>query len=66
MYRRDLLPLVEKENLTDNMNLSGPPDLDSKFTINQVFNIHDPLYNKPLSKTENKIFFLLATGKLTL
>ena len=41
-YRTDLFPLIEKENLTDNINVSVPPDIDSKFKINQVFNLHDP------------------------
>ena len=50
MYRTDLFPLIEKENLTDNINLSGPPDNDSNHVINQVFNLHDP--NIPLSKME--------------
>ena len=30
MYRTDLCPLIEMENLTDNINLSGPPDTDPK------------------------------------
>ena len=33
-YKTDLFPIVDKENLTDNINLSGPPDLESKYTIN--------------------------------
>ena len=66
MYRTDLFPLIEKENLTDNINLSGPPDTDSKYTINQVFNLHDPLDNKPLSKLEIQNTFLPNTGKQTL
>ena len=49
-YKTDLFPLIEKENLTDYINLSGPPNNDSKFTINQVFNLHDPLDTIPLSK----------------
>ena len=41
MYKTDLFPIIEKENLTDNINLSGPPDTDS----NQEFNLYDPLDN---------------------
>ena len=46
----NLFHLIEKENLTDNIKLSGLPDIDSKYTINQVFNLHDPLDNIPRSK----------------
>ena len=42
--------LIEKENLTDKINLSGPQTNDSKYTINQVFNLQDPLDTIPLSK----------------
>ena len=48
IYRTDLFPLVEKRNLTDKTNLSGSPGLDSNYTINQVFILHDPLDNTPL------------------
>ena len=65
MYRTDLFPLKEKENLTDNINLSGPPDIDSKYTMNQVFNLHDPLGNIPLSKIKTEKIFLPNTEKLT-
>ena len=41
----------KKKNLTDKINLSGPPNNDSKYTINQVFNLHDPLDTISLSKT---------------
>ena len=34
-YRKDLLPLVEKENLTDDINLSGPLNNDSKLTLQE-------------------------------
>ena len=34
MYRTELFPLIEKEKLTDSMKLSGPRDIDSKYTIN--------------------------------
>ena len=65
MYRLDLFPLIKEENLTNNINLSGPPDIDSKYTINQVFNIHDPLDNITFSKIENENIFLPAAQKLT-
>ena len=45
MYRTDLFTLVEKENLTDNIKLSGLPDIVSKYTINHVFKLHDTLIN---------------------
>ena len=41
-YKTNLFPLVEKEKLTNIINLSGPPDLESKYTINQILNLHDP------------------------
>ena len=50
-------PLIEKENLTETINLSGPLPDDSKYTINQVFNLHDPLDTIPLSKIEVEIIF---------
>ena len=64
-YKTDLFPLIEKENLTDNINLSGPPNNDSKYSINHVFNLHDPLDTIPLSKTEIEIIFLPLTEKIT-
>ena len=66
MYRTDLFPLIEKEILTDKINLSGPPDTDKKYTINQVFNLQDPFDNIPLSKLETDNIFLLNTEKLTI
>ena len=65
MYRTDLLLLIEKENLTGKINLSGPPDTDSEYTINQVFNLHDTLDNIPLSKLQIENIFLPNTKKLT-
>ena len=59
----NLFPLIEKENLTDNINLSGPPDNDSKYTKNQVFNLYDPLDNMPLWKIEIENIFLPNTEK---
>ena len=61
-----LIPFKKKENLTGNLNLSGPPDNDSKYTINQVFDFHDPLDNIPLSKLKIENIFLSNTEKLTL
>ena len=49
-HKKDSFPLIEKENLTDTINLSGPLPNDSKYTINQVFNLHDPLDTTPPSK----------------
>ena len=66
MYQTDLFLLIEKEILTDNIYLSGPPYSDTKITINNVFNLHDPLDNIPLSKLEIKNIFLPNTDKLTL
>ena len=51
--------------MTDKINLSGPQTNDSKYTINQVFNLHDPLDTIPLSKLENEKIFLLPTEKIT-
>ena len=33
-HKKDFFPLIEKENLTDKINLSGPQTNDSKYTIN--------------------------------
>ena len=64
--KKDLFPLIEKENLTDKINLSGPQTNDSKYTINQVFDLHDPLDTIPLSKSEIENIFLPATEKITI
>ena len=48
------------------MNLSGPQTNDSKYTINQVFDLHDPLDTIPLSKLEIGDIFLPPTDKITL
>ena len=55
--KKDHFPLIEKENLTDKINLSGPQTNDSKYTINQVFDLHDPLDTIPLSKLEIENIF---------
>ena len=65
-HRKDPFPLMEKENLTDIINLSGPLPKDLKYTINQIFNLHDPLDTIPLSKLEVENIFLPATEKITL
>ena len=57
LYSKDLFPLIEKENLTIKIILSGPPNNNSKHTINHVFNLHDPLNIIPLSKIEIEKFF---------
>ena len=65
-HKKDLFPLIKKENLTDKINLSGPQVKDTKYTINQVFNLRDPLDTIPLSKTEIDNIFLPPTEKITL
>ena len=65
-HKKDLFPLIEKENLTDKINLSGPQTNDSKYTINQVFDLHDPLDTIPLSKLEIENIFLPQQIKLQL
>ena len=62
-HKKDLFPLIEKENLTDKINLSGPQTNDSKYTINQVFDLHDTI---PLSELEIDNIFLPPTDKITL
>ena len=64
--KKNLFPLIEKKNLTDKINLSGPQTKDTKYTINQVFNLHDPLDTIPLSKLEIDNMFLPPTEKITL
>ena len=48
--------------------MSGPQTNDSKYTINQVFDLHDPLDTIPLSKLEieKKNIFLPPTDKITI
>ena len=58
--------LNEKENLTETINLSGPLPNDTKYTINQIFNLHDPLDTIPLSKIQVKNFFPPTREKITL
>ena len=65
-HKKDTFPLIEKENLTDEINLSGPSINNSKYTINQVFDLHDPLDTIPLSKIEVENIFLPPTEKVTL
>ena len=65
-HKKDLFPLIKKENLTDKINLSGSQTNYSKYTINQVFNLHDPLDTIPLSKLEIDNIFLPPTKKVTL
>ena len=57
MFKTNQFLLIVIENLTDNKNLSGLPDEDSNYTVNRVFNEHDPLDSIPLSKTEMKNLF---------
>ena len=63
-HKNDPFPLLEKENLTDTMNLSVPLPNDSKYTINLVFNYHDPLDTRPLSKIEIENIFHQQQKKL--
>ena len=65
-HKNENFPLIEKENLTDKINLSGPPINDSKYQKNQVFDLHDPLDTIPLSKLEVENIFLPPTEKITL
>ena len=58
--------LIEKDILTDKINLSGPQIKDSNYTINQVFNLQDPLDTITLSKLEIENIFLPPTEKITL
>ena len=55
-----------RKNLTDNINISGPSNIDSKYTINHVFNLHDPLDTIPPSKIEIENNSLPLTEKITL
>ena len=65
-HKNNLFPLIEKENLTDKINLSGPQTNDSKYTINQVFDLRDQLDTITLSKLEIDNIFLPPTDKITL
>ena len=65
-HKKDLFPLIEKENLTDKINLSGPQTNNSKYKINQVFDLHDPLNTIPLSKLEIDDNFFPPTDKIDL
>ena len=65
-HKKDVFPLIEKENLTDKINLSGPQTNDSKYTINQVFDLHDHLTQFPYQNWKLKIFFSLQQIKLQL
>ena len=57
---------MNEKNLTDKINSSGSQTNDSKYTINSVFNLHDPLDAIPLSKLESDNIFLPPTEKITL
>ena len=52
--------------MTNKINLSGPQINDSKYTINQVFDFHDPFDTIPLLKIEIDNIFLPPTDKITL
>ena len=55
--------MIEKEKLTDKVKISEPPINDLKHTINQGFDLHDPLDTIPLSKLEVENIFLPPTKK---
>ena len=63
-HTRKLFPLIEKENLSDSIKLTGPSDISSKYTINKIFNLQNLLYNIPLSKIETQNIFLSVTANL--
>ena len=65
-HKKDLFPLIDKENLTHKINLSGPQTNDSKYTTNLVFDLHDPLDTILQSKLEIDNIFLPPTDKITL
>ena len=65
-HKKDFFPLIEKENLTDKINLSGPQTNGSKYTVNQVFDLYDPFDTIPLSKLEIENIFLPPTEKITI
>ena len=52
--------------MTDKLNLSGSQTNDLKYTINQVFDLHDPPDTILLSKLEFENIFLTPTDKITL
>ena len=58
--------MIEKQNLTDKINSSGPPINDLKYTINQFFHLHDPLDTIPLSKLDVENIFSITNKKITL
>ena len=65
-HKKDPFPLIEKENLTDIINLLGRPTNDLKYTVNHVFDLHDPLDTIPPSKLEVENIFLPPTDAITL
>ena len=58
--------MIEKENLTDTIKLSRLLPNYSKYTMNQVFNLHDPLDTIPLSNLEVDNIFVRITNNFTL
>ena len=58
--------MIEKEILTESTNLLEPAIDDSKYTINQVFDLHGSLDTILLSKMEVENIFLPSTEKITL
>ena len=65
-HKKDFFLLIEKEKIFEIINLSGTPTNDLKYTINRVFDLHDPLDTIPQSKLEvENIIFLLPTETIT-
>ena len=58
LHKKNLLPSIAQENITNKISLHGPPDLNSKHTIIRIFNLQDP-YIVYLSRkvTFKKAFF---------
>ena len=54
---------LEKEDLTDIIKLSNPPDSSQICKINKLFELKDLLDNIPQSKNENQKIFLVSTKK---
>ena len=48
---------LEKESLSDSISLPEPPDLNSKYTMDRIFNLQDPLDNIPLSQKKKFVNF---------
>ena len=65
-YRNNLFPLIEKENLTEAINLQRHLNSNQKYTIKKIFNLQDTLDNIHLSKTKFEKFCSQTQKKLHL